>query len=115
MPQLNFPLKDCKQRYVYTRWTPHQFTCFISTKVQILTPVALLLQLNFTFKDCKQHYVYTRWTPGYGRNERATGKILRQCFTMWPDSNGNICHMKRTMVTISEEEYDRVAKVGAVS
>jgi hypothetical protein len=34
---------------------------------------------------------------------------------MWPDSNGNICQMKRTMVTISEEEYDRVAQVHAVS
>jgi hypothetical protein len=72
---------------------------------------ALLFQLTKRVKDGEQHFIYTRWTPGYGREEKAPGKILRSCFTMHGDENNFLSHMKRTMVMITDEEYDRIAKL----
>ncbi|EKX46468.1 hypothetical protein GUITHDRAFT_107672 [Guillardia theta CCMP2712] len=51
-------------------------------------------------------YFYSRWNKNFAIDENPEGVLMRACFTLHADDDGNVTGLTRSIVAISEEEYN---------
>eukprot|EP00960_Hanusia_phi_P032576 749927-Hanusia_phi.AAC.7 len=51
-------------------------------------------------------YFYSRWNKNFAVDENPEGVLMRACFTLHSDDQGNVTGITRSIVAITEEEYN---------